>query len=216
MIRIDTSHDREPEDEKDKNTICPGKTEQEISWAKNGRGEKRMPKRLRGFIIRFFRWFEPSSSYRLMYGRRLKVLDLAPQEELNIVHIGLTSTGPDLLNRTSPVPQQFKTWAYGPLKYSPHIIPYMGIYLLDGEFPIGKIYTFLVAEDMPYTLGTRNQNFTVGVEDTGGPNLTTSLTYIRLCLSMGWCIIFEATVCSAFKLLRNETNAVKQVRICTC
>ncbi len=54
----------------------------------------------------------------------------------------------------------------------------MGIYLLNEEFPIGKIYAFLVAVDMSYTMGIRNRNFTEGLEGTGGPKLTTCSVYI--------------------------------------
>ncbi len=56
MIRIDTSYDRESQDEKDRNTIYPRKIEQKISREKKETGEKRSPKRLRGFIIGICSW----------------------------------------------------------------------------------------------------------------------------------------------------------------
>ncbi len=34
----------------------------------------------------------------------------------------------------------------------------MRIYLLKEEFSVSKIYTFLIAQDMAYTMSTRNQN----------------------------------------------------------
>ncbi len=78
----------------------------------------------------------------------------------------------------------------------------MRAYLLKEEFPTSKIYSFLVAQNMAYMMGRRNQNFTVGLEDTCGPN-TLNRPYIRLHLSMavqGAVLILEGAVCSAVKL----------------
>ncbi len=47
----------------------------------------------------------------------------------------------------------------------------MGVYLLKEEFPIRKIYTFLVAQDMPCTMGPKNRNSTERFEDKVGPNI---------------------------------------------
>ncbi len=54
----------------------------------------------------------------------------------------------------------------------------MRLYLLKEEFPISKIYTFLVAENMPNTMGTRNHKSTEGLEDAGGPKLPTPSLFI--------------------------------------
>ncbi len=48
---------------------------------------------------------------------------------------------------------------------------YMCVYLLNEEFPSKKIYTFLVAEDMPYMMNTKNRNSVGGFEDKVDPKL---------------------------------------------
>ncbi len=54
----------------------------------------------------------------------------------------------------------------------------MGTYLLKEEFPTGKIYDFLAAEDMPYTMDTKNWNSVGGLEDKVGPSMILMTSYM--------------------------------------